>query len=83
MVLFIVGLSASSHDAEPPNTLSASEFRMFGRNDERGRLLEAKDVTIPLHFSHANNGEFTDEGLVKHVDKIDYPGKPEHVFRRE
>jgi len=65
------------------NTLTASELRMFGRNDERGQLLENKDVAVPLYFSHNNDGEFTDEGLVRYVEKVDYPGKPERVFRRE
>jgi hypothetical protein len=66
-----------------PNALTASEFRMFGRNDERGQLLENKDAAVPLYFSHNNDGEFTDEGLVRYVKKVDYPGKPERVFRRE
>ena len=66
-----------------PNTLTASEFRMFGRNDERGQLLENKNVAVPLYFSHNNDGDFTDEGFVRYVEKVDYPGKPERVFRRE
>jgi len=53
-----------------------------------GSLMEVKFMhfTPPVHVwrgprLHDNDGEFTDEGLVRYVDKVDYPGKPERLLR--
>lgn len=63
-----------------PNKVDETAFRMFGRNDQRGKLLEDASAVVPLYFSGENNEFYEFKGFVRYVNKVPYPGKPERVF---